>query len=172
MAKNWRIRHGVPLTRNHAYYKPLLPNSSRVWYEHFEHLNSCAAKARLYVQKAINHNHFKFPPELCVNRRVHAVFFLPTDSYENGGQWSEWSEWSHCTTTCGGGLTYSKRRCITHFPSGHGQNCTGKGIKVRLCHVNSCKTTDAKKVNLERTLSEMAEDRSHIYKPSVSGING
>ncbi|XP_022788554.1 uncharacterized protein LOC111328397 [Stylophora pistillata] len=94
------------------------------------------------------------------------------DSYENGGQWSEWSEWSHCTTTCGGGLTYSKRRCITHFPSGHGQNCTGKGIKVRLCHVNSCKTTDAKKVNLERTLSEMAEDRSHIYKPSVSGING
>lgn len=89
------------------------------------------------------------------------------DSSEDGERWSEWSKWSHCTTTCGGGLTYSKRRCMIHLPSGHGQNCTGKSIKVRLCHLNSCKSTETKKVNLERTLSEMAEDRSHIYRPSV-----
>ncbi|KAL9967339.1 hypothetical protein ACROYT_G025543 [Oculina patagonica] len=81
------------------------------------------------------------------------------------GGWSEWSRWSRCTTTCGGGLTYSKRSCTSPPPSNEGKSCAGRSIRVRLCHLNRCKTTDTKKVNLERSLSEMAAARSHIYRP-------
>lgn len=91
-------------------------------------------------------------------------FILLTEISVDGG-WSEWSKWSRCTTTCGGGLSYSKRSCTTSPPSNEGKHCAGRRIKVRLCHLNRCKTADTKKVNLARTLSEMAADRSHIYKP-------
>ena len=92
------------------------------------------------------------------------LFDLSTDTYVDGG-WSEWSKWSACTTTCGGGFTYSKRSCNSPPPSHAGKNCGGKSLKVRLCHLNICKTTDTKKINLERSLSEMAATRSHIYRP-------
>ncbi|XP_073237457.1 uncharacterized protein [Porites lutea] len=82
-----------------------------------------------------------------------------------GGGWSPWSKWSSCSATCGGGFRYTKRNCSS-LSSSHGiHHCSGRHIRVRMCNLYSCNAVHDKKVDLERSLREMAEARSNIYKP-------
>ncbi|CAK6972959.1 ADAMTS-like protein 1%2C partial [Scomber scombrus] len=46
--------------------------------------------------------------------------------------WDAWGTWSDCSRTCGGGASYSLRRCL------NGGNCDGKNIRYRTCSNMDC----------------------------------
>ncbi|XP_047437133.1 ADAMTS-like protein 3 [Mugil cephalus] len=46
--------------------------------------------------------------------------------------WDAWGSWSDCSRTCGGGASYSLRRCL------NGGNCDGKNIRYRTCSNMDC----------------------------------
>uniref|UniRef100_A0A7N9IEM8 ADAMTS like 3 n=1 Tax=Macaca fascicularis TaxID=9541 RepID=A0A7N9IEM8_MACFA len=53
---------------------------------------------------------------------------------DKDGNWDAWGDWSDCSRTCGGGASYSLRRCLT------GRNCEGQNIRYRTCsnHAVGC----------------------------------
>ncbi|XP_068131428.1 ADAMTS-like protein 3 isoform X2 [Hyperolius riggenbachi] len=46
--------------------------------------------------------------------------------------WDAWGSWSDCSRTCGGGASYSLRRCL------NGRSCEGRNIRYRTCSNNDC----------------------------------
>ncbi|TKS69437.1 ADAMTS-like protein 3 [Collichthys lucidus] len=46
--------------------------------------------------------------------------------------WDAWGAWSDCSRTCGGGASYSLRRCL------NGGSCDGKNIRYRTCSNKDC----------------------------------
>ncbi|XP_070823725.1 ADAMTS-like protein 3 isoform X4 [Chaetodon trifascialis] len=46
--------------------------------------------------------------------------------------WDAWGPWSDCSRTCGGGASYSLRRCL------NGGRCNGKNIRYRTCNNMDC----------------------------------
>uniref|UniRef100_A0A8C5A1H6 ADAMTS-like 3 n=1 Tax=Gadus morhua TaxID=8049 RepID=A0A8C5A1H6_GADMO len=46
--------------------------------------------------------------------------------------WDAWGLWSDCSRTCGGGASYSLRRCL------NGGNCEGKNIRYKTCSSTDC----------------------------------
>ncbi|XP_026071934.1 ADAMTS-like protein 3 [Carassius auratus] len=46
--------------------------------------------------------------------------------------WDAWGTWSDCSRTCGGGASYSLRRCL------NGGNCEGRNIRYRTCSSTDC----------------------------------
>uniref|UniRef100_A0A3Q0SJ06 ADAMTS-like 3 n=1 Tax=Amphilophus citrinellus TaxID=61819 RepID=A0A3Q0SJ06_AMPCI len=46
--------------------------------------------------------------------------------------WDAWGSWSDCSRTCGGGASYSLRRCL------NGGSCEGKNIRYRTCSNTDC----------------------------------
>ncbi|XP_045889199.1 ADAMTS-like protein 3 [Micropterus dolomieu] len=46
--------------------------------------------------------------------------------------WDAWGPWSDCSRTCGGGASYSLRRCL------NGGSCDGKNIRYRTCSNMEC----------------------------------
>ncbi|XP_053321411.1 ADAMTS-like protein 3 isoform X2 [Spea bombifrons] len=46
--------------------------------------------------------------------------------------WDAWGTWSDCSRTCGGGASYSLRRCL------NGRNCEGRNIRYRTCSNYDC----------------------------------
>uniref|UniRef100_A0AAQ5ZT26 ADAMTS-like 3 n=1 Tax=Amphiprion ocellaris TaxID=80972 RepID=A0AAQ5ZT26_AMPOC len=46
--------------------------------------------------------------------------------------WDAWGPWSDCSRTCGGGASYSLRRCLS------GGSCDGKNIRYRTCSNTDC----------------------------------
>ncbi|MFT7816482.1 ADAMTS-like protein 3, partial [Arapaima gigas] len=56
-----------------------------------------------------------------------------TRSDEDGDRgWDAWGTWSECSRTCGGGASYSLRRCL------NGENCDGLNIRYRTCSNMDC----------------------------------
>ncbi|XP_048886906.1 ADAMTS-like protein 3 isoform X2 [Brienomyrus brachyistius] len=56
-----------------------------------------------------------------------------TRSDEDGdGGWDAWGGWSECSRTCGGGASYSLRRCL------NGESCDGRSIRYRTCSNTDC----------------------------------
>ncbi|XP_034019931.1 ADAMTS-like protein 1 isoform X2 [Thalassophryne amazonica] len=46
--------------------------------------------------------------------------------------WDAWGSWSECSRTCGGGASYSLRRCLSS------KTCDGQNIKYRTCSNVDC----------------------------------
>uniref|UniRef100_A0AAY3ZVY6 Ig-like domain-containing protein n=1 Tax=Denticeps clupeoides TaxID=299321 RepID=A0AAY3ZVY6_9TELE len=46
--------------------------------------------------------------------------------------WDAWGSWSECSRTCGGGASYSLRRCLSS------KSCEGQNIKYRTCSNLDC----------------------------------
>uniref|UniRef100_A0A8C2WA86 ADAMTS/ADAMTS-like cysteine-rich domain-containing protein n=1 Tax=Cyclopterus lumpus TaxID=8103 RepID=A0A8C2WA86_CYCLU len=46
--------------------------------------------------------------------------------------WDAWGPWSECSRTCGGGASYSLRRCL------NGGSCDGINIRYRTCSNMDC----------------------------------
>ncbi|KAK6493207.1 ADAMTS-like protein 1 [Huso huso] len=46
--------------------------------------------------------------------------------------WDAWGPWSDCSRTCGGGASYSLRRCLSS------KNCEGRNIRYRTCSNVDC----------------------------------
>ncbi|KAM4714553.1 ADAMTS-like protein 1 isoform 1-T1 [Anableps anableps] len=46
--------------------------------------------------------------------------------------WDAWGSWSECSRTCGGGASYSLRRCLSS------RTCEGQNIKYRTCSNVDC----------------------------------
>ncbi|XP_067327533.1 ADAMTS-like protein 3 [Anolis sagrei] len=55
------------------------------------------------------------------------------DDAKEGG-WDAWGAWSECSRTCGGGASYSLRRCL------NGRNCEGRNIRYKTCSNNDCQS--------------------------------
>uniref|UniRef100_A0A8C2UB35 ADAMTS like 3 n=1 Tax=Coturnix japonica TaxID=93934 RepID=A0A8C2UB35_COTJA len=51
---------------------------------------------------------------------------------DKDGSWDAWGAWSDCSRTCGGGASYSLRRCL------NGRNCEGRNIRYKTCSSNDC----------------------------------
>ncbi|XP_074090087.1 ADAMTS-like protein 3 isoform X2 [Macrotis lagotis] len=51
---------------------------------------------------------------------------------EKEGGWDAWGAWSDCSRTCGGGASYSLRRCL------NGRSCEGQNIRYKTCSNNDC----------------------------------
>ncbi|XP_075714192.1 ADAMTS-like protein 3 [Rhinoderma darwinii] len=54
-----------------------------------------------------------------------------SDNDKDNG-WDAWGSWSDCSRTCGGGASYSLRRCL------NGRSCEGRNIRYRTCSNNEC----------------------------------
>ncbi|XP_066211666.1 ADAMTS-like protein 3 [Saccopteryx leptura] len=54
------------------------------------------------------------------------------DEDKEDGNWDAWGDWSDCSRTCGGGASYSLRRCLT------GRNCEGQNIRYKTCSNHDC----------------------------------
>ncbi|XP_075064006.1 ADAMTS-like protein 3 [Mixophyes fleayi] len=54
-----------------------------------------------------------------------------SDNEKDNG-WDAWGSWSDCSRTCGGGASYSLRRCL------NGRSCEGRNIRYRTCSNNDC----------------------------------
>uniref|UniRef100_A0A670Y9S1 ADAMTS like 3 n=1 Tax=Pseudonaja textilis TaxID=8673 RepID=A0A670Y9S1_PSETE len=54
----------------------------------------------------------------------------PNEDKESG--WDAWGAWSDCSRTCGGGASYSLRRCL------NGRNCQGRNIRYKTCSNTDC----------------------------------
>nr|XP_042127313.1 ADAMTS-like protein 1 isoform X2 [Peromyscus maniculatus bairdii] len=48
------------------------------------------------------------------------------------GLWDAWGPWSECSRTCGGGASYSLRRCLSS------KSCEGRNIRYRTCSNVDC----------------------------------
>ncbi|CBY14982.1 unnamed protein product, partial [Oikopleura dioica] len=59
---------------------------------------------------------------------------IPTTIYELS-TWAEWEEWSMCSKSCGGGLSYRKRSCLT---TAYSKQCYGHSKQKRVCNRASC----------------------------------
>uniref|UniRef100_A0A8D0HSC9 ADAMTS/ADAMTS-like cysteine-rich domain-containing protein n=1 Tax=Sphenodon punctatus TaxID=8508 RepID=A0A8D0HSC9_SPHPU len=46
--------------------------------------------------------------------------------------WDAWGSWSECSRTCGGGASYSLRRCLSS------KSCDGRNIRYRTCSNVDC----------------------------------
>uniref|UniRef100_A0A8C5RXZ8 ADAMTS-like protein 1 n=1 Tax=Laticauda laticaudata TaxID=8630 RepID=A0A8C5RXZ8_LATLA len=46
--------------------------------------------------------------------------------------WDAWGSWSECSRTCGGGASYSLRRCLSS------KSCEGRNIRYRTCSNVDC----------------------------------
>ncbi|XP_067873835.1 ADAMTS-like protein 3 isoform X3 [Heterodontus francisci] len=46
--------------------------------------------------------------------------------------WDAWGSWSDCSRTCGGGASYSLRRCL------NGRRCEGRNIRYKTCSNVDC----------------------------------
>ncbi|XP_010619488.1 ADAMTS-like protein 3 [Fukomys damarensis] len=51
---------------------------------------------------------------------------------DRDSNWDAWGDWSDCSRTCGGGASYSLRRCLT------GRNCEGENIRYKTCSHHDC----------------------------------
>ncbi|XP_040337272.1 ADAMTS-like protein 1 isoform X3 [Herpailurus yagouaroundi] len=51
---------------------------------------------------------------------------------DRDGLWDAWGPWSECSRTCGGGASYSLRRCLSN------KSCEGRNIRYRTCSNVDC----------------------------------
>ncbi|XP_057576932.1 ADAMTS-like protein 1 isoform X6 [Hippopotamus amphibius kiboko] len=51
---------------------------------------------------------------------------------DRDGLWDAWGPWSECSRTCGGGASYSLRRCLSS------KSCEGRNIRYRTCSNVDC----------------------------------
>ncbi|XP_039714407.1 ADAMTS-like protein 3 isoform X2 [Pteropus medius] len=51
---------------------------------------------------------------------------------EEDSNWDAWGAWSECSRSCGGGASYSLRRCLT------ARHCEGQNIRYRTCSNHDC----------------------------------
>ncbi|KAJ8247597.1 hypothetical protein GJAV_G00248130 [Gymnothorax javanicus] len=56
----------------------------------------------------------------------------PRSDEDRDAGWDAWGSWSDCSRTCGGGASYSLRRCL------NGGNCEGRNIRYRTCSNRDC----------------------------------
>ncbi|CAN9493233.1 unnamed protein product [Ophioblennius macclurei] len=57
---------------------------------------------------------------------------MPRSDEDRDIGWDAWGSWSDCSRTCGGGASYSLRRCL------NGGSCEGKNIRYRTCSNTEC----------------------------------
>ncbi|CAK8675087.1 unnamed protein product [Clavelina lepadiformis] len=53
-------------------------------------------------------------------------------------EWTPWSAYSTCSTSCGGGMTFSVRSCVGANGQVSPHNCLGASEKFRSCHQPAC----------------------------------
>ncbi|NXK52597.1 PPN protein, partial [Chauna torquata] len=51
--------------------------------------------------------------------------------------WGSWGEWGECSRSCGGGVSFRQRRCLTQRTEG-ASSCVGPTRSYRSCNVQSC----------------------------------
>ncbi|ELU01897.1 hypothetical protein CAPTEDRAFT_100151, partial [Capitella teleta] len=60
------------------------------------------------------------------------------------GEWSCWGEFSQCSVTCGVGLKWRRRNCVSSKPGGHYSiPCTGRDYDESQCIMAACVNTSS-----------------------------
>ncbi|XP_025408017.1 papilin isoform X2 [Sipha flava] len=62
--------------------------------------------------------------------------YLENSSPESG-EWSPWSDDSQCSRSCGGGVAFQTRRCLTSRQDGS-EDCTGSSKRYYSCNIHEC----------------------------------
>ncbi|XP_050439361.1 papilin isoform X2 [Adelges cooleyi] len=63
--------------------------------------------------------------------------YLEGGGPEGYGEWTPWSDDSQCSRSCGGGVAYQTRRCLTYRPDGT-EECTGPSKRYYSCNTQRC----------------------------------
>ncbi|XP_039465393.1 ADAMTS-like protein 1 isoform X2 [Oreochromis aureus] len=75
--------------------------------------------------------------------------------------WDAWGSWSECSRTCGGGASYSLRRCLSS------KTCEGQNIKYRTCSNVDCPSDagDFRAQQCSAHADEQYQDQYHEWLP-------
>ncbi|XP_026818119.1 papilin isoform X3 [Rhopalosiphum maidis] len=58
-------------------------------------------------------------------------------SASESGEWSPWSDDGQCSRSCGGGVAFQTRRCLTSRQDGS-EDCTGSSKRYYSCNIQEC----------------------------------
>ncbi|CAM9495345.1 unnamed protein product [Lampetra planeri] len=72
------------------------------------------------------------PEQLLIYRQDGQVLPGSQQEEERDPTWDAWGPWSECSRTCGGGASYSIRRCLA------GRSCVGQTIRYKSCSTEDC----------------------------------
>ncbi|KAJ7351111.1 A disintegrin and metalloproteinase with thrombospondin motif 9 [Desmophyllum pertusum] len=54
------------------------------------------------------------------------------------GNWGQWGPYNECTRKCGGGITFSYRKCNNPIPENGGKYCVGQRKQFKSCNSEDC----------------------------------
>ncbi|XP_033231310.1 A disintegrin and metalloproteinase with thrombospondin motifs 3-like isoform X3 [Belonocnema kinseyi] len=60
---------------------------------------------------------------------------------DRNGSWGNWSDWGKCSTSCGIGVQFRKRKCNEPLPIYGGSHCKGEYEEFRVCEQEQCLVT-------------------------------
>ncbi|XP_078343629.1 A disintegrin and metalloproteinase with thrombospondin motifs 9-like isoform X3 [Oculina patagonica] len=59
------------------------------------------------------------------------------------GNWGPWGPYNECTRKCGGGITFSYRKCNNPIPENGGKYCVGQRKRFKSCNSQECQKGSA-----------------------------
>ncbi|XP_077445065.1 ADAMTS-like protein 1 isoform X1 [Stigmatopora argus] len=80
----------------------------------------------------IRRDHLEEPPHYAGQKPEDPSSRTARSEEDRDALWDAWGSWSECSRTCGGGASYSLRRCLSS------RTCEGQNIKYRTCSNVDC----------------------------------
>lgn len=69
---------------------------------------------------------------------IHGTCVKKQTSRTVDGAWSPWTRFTPCSRSCGGGVTFSSRRCNNPSPTQGGRFCHGAKKRFKSCRTHDC----------------------------------
>ena len=67
------------------------------------------------------------------------ILHVQHNNYIEKPHWGEWEDWSACSKSCGGGVSYRRRRCYqSKCPHPYYKTCYGNNYERKRCNERCC----------------------------------
>nr|XP_047134428.1 uncharacterized protein LOC100208687 isoform X2 [Hydra vulgaris] len=98
----------------------------------------------------------------CKSGRCVKIGVVPT--FIVGGNWGQWSEFQECSRSCGGGVAYRERKCLTPISRTNGNYCVGDTRMYAICNKEPCANAiNYRKIQCENKGLTFAGDQKYAW---------